>query len=312
MGTPDFAVASLRALVEAGENVVGVVTAPDRPAGRGQQLKSSPVKIYSTKHNIPVLQPVKLKDPSFTESLKSLNADIFIVVAFRMLPEVVWKMPLLGTFNLHASLLPQYRGAAPINWVVINGERETGLTTFLIDEKIDTGKIILQEKVSVSEFMTAGELHDLLMEKGAKLVLKTVRCLLDSDFEFTTQSIMIEVGTDLKPAPKLFKEDCKIDWTLENKKVYNHIRGLSPYPGAWTIFLNEDEEEVSAKILLAEIVKTDKLPDPGTVSRETDNEIIVYSENGAIRILKLQAAGKKPMSTNDFLRGYRKKLIRAI
>jgi len=312
MGTPDFAVASLRALVEAGENVVGVVTAPDRPAGRGQKLKSSPVKIYSNKNNIPVLQPVKLKDPSFVESLNSLKAGIFIVVAFRMLPEVVWKMPLLGTFNLHASLLPQYRGAAPINWAVINGEKETGLTTFLIDEKIDTGKIILQEKVAISESTTAGELHDLLMEKGAKLVLKTVDCLLDSDFEFTTQSKMIEAGTDLKPAPKLFKEDCKIDWTLENKKVYNHIRGLSPYPGAWTIFLNENEEEVSAKILLAEMVETDKLLDPGTVSMETGNEIIVYSEDGALRILKLQAAGKKPMFTKDFLRGYRKRLVRAI
>jgi len=312
MGTPDFAVASLRALVEAGENIVGVVTAPDRPAGRGQQLKSSPVKRYSNEKNIPVLQPVRLKDPSFVEELRSLKADLFIVVAFRMLPELVWKMPLLGTFNLHASLLPQYRGAAPINWALINGESETGLTTFLIDEKIDTGKIILQEKVPVNESMTAGELHDILMVKGAELVIKTVDCLLDPDFQFIPQSSIVKAGTELKPAPKLFKEDCRIKWEHCSSRVYNFIRGLSPFPGAWTIFLNEDKEELSAKILFCEKVETMKSETPGFISQDVNNKLIVYTDDGGIQILKLQAAGKKPMSAGEFLRGYRKRLIRAI
>lgn len=312
MGTPDFAVASLKALAEAGEDVVGVVTAPDRPAGRGQQLRSSPVKVFALEHGIPVLQPEKLRDISFLESLQALKADLFIVVAFRMLPESVWKMPTLGTFNLHASLLPQYRGAAPINWAVMNGEKETGLTTFLIDEKIDTGKIILQEKVAITDNMTAGELHDILMNKGAKLVLKTVEFLNDSKSSLTSQTQLIEPGTILKPAPKLFKEHCKINWALENEKAYNFIRGLSPYPGAWTIFINEDKEEIPAKIIVAEVADVQESLDAGSLSQKDIDGIIVYTATGGIRILRLQPSGKKAMTAPEFLRGYRKKLINTI
>ena len=310
MGTPDFALASLKALVEGGENVAGVVTAPDRPAGRGQKIRSSPVKSFARENKIPVLQPLNLKDPSFVDSLKALKGDVFVVVAFRMLPEVIWKMPALGTFNLHASLLPQYRGAAPINWALINGEKETGLTTFLIDEKIDTGKIILQEKVPVSDTMTAGELHDILMFKGAALVLKTLDYLSGRDTSLTHQSNLITDGTELKAAPKLFKEDCKINWALENNKVYNLIRGLSPYPGAWTVFTNDIKEQFTAKIILAEKVETGQELEPGTVIQK-DDEIVVSSGVGAVRILQLQPAGKKPMQPREFLRGYRKKIVSA-
>jgi len=311
MGTPDFAVASLKALVEAGEKVVGVVTAPDRPAGRGQQLMSSPVKIFAFEHKIPVLQPVKLKDPSFFESLQSLKPDLFIVVAFRMLPESVWRLPPLGTFNLHASLLPQYRGAAPINWAVMNGEKETGLTTFFIDKEIDTGKIILQEKVIISDSMSAGDLHDELMIKGANLVLKTIGHINAGNTRLTNQTMLEKPGMVLKPAPKLFKEHCKINWTSESLKIYNFIRGLSPYPGAWTFFTNDNKEEISVKILSVEMLVSNKLMPPGKVYKSDKNELIVYSGNGAVRIMRLQPAGKKIMDTEEFLRGYRKNLITA-
>ena len=311
MGTPDFAVASLKALVEEGENVVAVVTSPDRPAGRGQKLRSSPVKTYALENELPVLQPVKFKEPDFLESLKALNADLFVVVAFRMLPEIVWKMPVIGTFNLHASLLPQYRGAAPINWAIINGEKESGLTTFLIDDKIDTGKIILQEKIAIHDDMTAGELHDILMDTGATLVVKTVKILSSGQPDLLNQSGLLEANLELKAAPKLFKEDCKINWLLDKNQVYNLIRGLSPYPGAWTIFLNEDNAQVAVKILRAEISQKELLQ-AGKISVFDNQELIVYAGNGAIKITHLQPAGKKPMTSLDFLRGYRKTLVQAI
>lgn len=312
MGTPDFAVASLEALVKSGKNIVGVVTSPDRPAGRGQKLKSSPVKIFAVENQIPVLQPVKFKDPLFLKSLKELEPDLFIVVAFRMLPEIVWGMPPLGTFNLHASLLPHYRGAAPINWALINGESETGLTTFLIDDKIDTGKIILQEKVAVSKEITAGELHDILMNKGAELVLKTVDILSSGNTVLSNQAEFMAIDSELMAAPKLNKENCKIDWSLDCLKVYNFIRGLSPYPGAWTEFINEDEEILSLKILRAELSPQNDFVKCGHIKITEEKELIVYCGSGAIKLTYFQPSGKNPMTSVDFLRGYRKKLTRAI
>jgi methionyl-tRNA formyltransferase len=232
MGTPDFAVASLKKLVENNCNIVAVITAPDRPAGRGQKLHETPVKQYAVSVGLPVLQPEKLKNSEFLETLRSYKADLQIVVAFRMLPEIVWAMPPLGTFNLHGSLLPQYRGAAPINWAVINGEKETGVTTFFIEKEIDTGKIIFKETLPISEDATAGTMHDELMEIGANLVLKTVRAIEAGDFPQEDQS---SNETTLKAAPKIFKEDCEIDWTKPSEAIRNFIRGLSPYPAAWTL-----------------------------------------------------------------------------
>lgn len=310
MGTPDFAATILGKLLESGKEIVGVVTAPDRPSGRGQKLKSSPVKTMALTHNIPVLQAIKLKDPEFIESLASLNADFFIVVAFRMLPEVVWTIPSIGTFNLHASLLPQYRGAAPINWAIINGEKETGLTTFLIDHKIDTGKIILQEKVEISDEMTAGELHDVLMNKGADLVRETVDILSSGKAHSIDQDKLVEEGIVLKPAPKLFKKDCRINWTEDSQTVYNFIRGLSPYPGAWTIFVNDEGEEFSARILTATISPSGKEMRAGNISSIDTKNLIIYCESGALEIIHFQPEGKKRMTTEQFLRGYRKNLTK--
>ena len=311
MGTPDFAVASLNALYEAGEKISAVVTAPDRPAGRGRQMHSSPVKTYALEHNITVLQPVKLRDESFISELEALNADIFVVVAFRILPREVWSIPRLGTFNLHASLLPQYRGAAPINWAIINGEKETGLTTFIIDEEIDTGKIIMQEKVTVSFDMTAGQLHDILMIKGAGLVVKTVEKLRTGKLDFIEQAGLIGPGTVLMPAPKLFREDCRIRWNHDNIEVYNLIRGLSPHPGSWTNFINEHNEALFVKILRAELSNPYEHLPSGTITVTSHNEIIAHTQNGALSIIELQPAGKKSMRTAEFLRGYRKKFVRA-
>ena len=234
MGTPDFAVASLKALVEQGYNVVGVITAPDRPAGRGQKLKQSAVKVYAESQNLKILQPTNLKDQSFIDTLQSLEADLQIIVAFRMLPKVVWSMPKNGTFNLHASLLPQYRGAAPINWAIINGEEKTGNTTFFIDEKIDTGEVILQEEVSILPNMSAGELHDILMQNGASLVLETVNLIGEGKVQTTKQP-----SYESKTAYKLDKENTKIDWNRSPKEIHNLIRGLSPYPSAWSYLLDK-------------------------------------------------------------------------
>ena len=293
MGTPEFAVESLKILVENKYNIVAVVTAPDRPKGRGQKISHSPVKQYAASHDIPVLQPTNLKSPDFNEELKSYKANLQVVVAFRMLPEVVWSMPEYGTFNLHASLLPQYRGAAPINWAIINGETQTGVTTFFIKHEIDTGSIILQEKEDISESDTVGSLYERLMLKGAKLVLSTVEQVRDQSYDLKVQD---EVG-EMKHAPKLFKEDLEINWNRNSKEIYNFIRGLSPYPSAWTILNGK-----TYKIFEAEISERSLPGEPGHASLD-GNAIFVKSLDGALKILDLQLQGKKRMRTEHFLRG---------
>ncbi|MDZ7606129.1 MAG: methionyl-tRNA formyltransferase [Cyclobacteriaceae bacterium] len=292
MGTPEFAVESLKALVEGGFHVVAVVTAPDKPKGRGQQLAASPVKEYAMSVNLPVLQPVNLKSPEFHEELKAFRANLQVVVAFRMLPEVVWAMPDIGTFNLHASLLPQYRGAAPINWAIMNGETETGVTTFFIKHEIDTGTIILQEKEPIQPHDTVGTLYQRLMEKGARLVVKTVEQIRDETYVLTEQK---DTG-NLRSAPKLFKETCMIDWNWPAEKIYNFVRGLSPYPAAWTVL-----NGITFKLFEVSVVEK-VAGNPGTVVVEK-GEITIAAGAGGIKILDLQAEGKKRMKTTDFLRG---------
>ena len=238
MGTPGFAVATLKAIVEAEYNIVGVITAPDKPAGRGRKIQESEVKKYALDKGLKILQPEKLKNPEFIAELESLKPDLQIVVAFRMLPEIVWQIPKIGTFNLHGSLLPQYRGAAPINWAVINGEKATGLTTFLIDKEIDTGRILLQKEVEILNIDSAGSLHDKMMIIGAELVKETVELIATGDFNAKPQEAFFANAEELKHAPKIFKEDCKIDWSRDASQIYNFIRGLSPFPGAWTSLKN--------------------------------------------------------------------------
>lgn len=298
MGTPDFAVASLKALLNAGENIVGVITAPDKPAGRGQKINQSAVKKFAVENNLNVLQPEKLKNPEFLEELKALNADLQVVVAFRMLPEVVWAMPKFGTINLHASLLPQYRGAAPINWAIINGEKESGVTTFFLTHEIDTGDVLLSEKVTVSDNMTAGDLHDALMETGAGLLSKTVAAIAKNDYQEKPQSTFEE--KDLKHAPKIFKEDCKIDWNNSNEKVYNLIRGLSPYPAAFTTFLDK-----GLKIYKAEKQQEQPEINPGEFLSDGKTFLKFATQNGYIVVKEIQQEGKKKMLVEDFLRGVR-------
>lgn len=299
MGTPGFAVASLNEIhTNSHHEVVGVVTVPDKPAGRGQKINISDVKKYALEHNLPLLQPEKLKNEDFLNDLEALNADVFVVVAFRMLPKVVWAMPRKGTFNLHGSLLPQYRGAAPINWAVINGDTETGVTTFLIDEEIDTGNILLAEKISIGENDNVGEIHDQLMEIGAKLVVKTLDGLENNSLKPHPQDETIE----LKHAPKIFKDDCKIDWTQSMKDIHNKIRGLSPYPCAWTTY-GYDEKFKSLKIYAGK--KTD-LPIEGTVLEiiRKKNNLYIHLNDGMYEILELQPEGKRKMSAKDFINGH--------
>lgn len=296
MGTPDFAIPSLRILHEAGHEIVAVVTAPDKPSGRGLKLRPSPIKQYAVANNLPVLQPVKLRNPEFNATLKSLEADLMVVVAFRMLPEMVWSIPKIGTFNLHASYLPDYRGAAPINWVVINGEEKTGATTFFIDKQIDTGNILLQTAIEIPYEWTAGDLHDYMMEEGAKLVLETVQQL-----EAGTVSAKPQDNSLYKhKAPKIFKEDCEIDWSKDAETLYNFIRGLSPYPTAWTTF---DGKQL--KVFRAYVAEGPDGVEPGTFQRTEELELKVACGKGWIQIIELQLAGKKRMKTADFLRGYR-------
>ena len=295
MGTPEFAVPSLQILVENGFNVVAVITAPDKPKGRGQKLSTSPVKDYAVSQDIPVLQPTNLKNPEFIEELKSYNANLQIVVAFRMLPEMVWDMPEIGTFNLHASLLPQYRGAAPINWAIINGEKKTGVTTFFLKHEIDTGNVIFQEEEVIEEDDTVGDLYGRLMDSGAKLVLKTVEAIQAEDYPQLPQN----EDQEIKHAPKIFKETCEIDWTKSSQEVYDFIRGLSPYPAAWTN-LNGTQFKIFRTEKL-EMVKAGAQPG----DFKTDNKTYLHIQTGgeALAITELQMQGKKRMKIEDFLRG---------
>lgn len=309
MGTPDFAVASLDALVKAGCNIVGVVTAPDKPGGRGMQLQQSAVKKYAVENNLTILQPEKLKNPEFIEALRSLKADLQIVVAFRMLPEVVWNMPPMGSVNLHGSLLPDYRGAAPINWAVINGEKETGVTTFKLKQEIDTGNILLQESFPINEEDNVGTVHDTMKDVGAALLLKTVKGLADGSIKERPQAQGSgsthltgndDRHTGLKHAPKIFTETCQIDFNKTTEEVYNLIRGLSPYPAAFTFLKGK-----KLKIFKSEKLK--KAPEHTAGNFETDGKTFLQfaCADGYIRITDLQLEGKKRMLTEDFLRGYR-------
>ena len=306
MGTPEFAVSSLRQLVENKLNVVAVVSPPDRPAGRGHKLQASAVKKYALTENIPVLQPEKMKDPIFLEELRAYQADLFIVVAFRMLPKEVWQMPAMGTFNLHGSLLPQYRGAAPINRAIMNGEKHTGVTSFFIDEKIDTGSILMKTECSIGENETAGELHDKMMLIGAKLVVKTVEKIAEGNIEAQRQENFYDNATELNEAPKIFKEDCKIDWNQDVSVVHNHIRGLSPYPAAWSKLIDSNtNKELVVKIFQTSI-SSEKIQDqePGTVISDGKTQLYVACKNGFIAVHELQMAGKKRIKIADFLRGF--------
>ncbi len=303
MGTPEFAVESLKILVENDYNVVGVVTVADKPAGRGQKIKTSPVKDYAISQDIPVLQPTKLKDETFLKDLKDLNADLQIIVAFRMLPEVVWNMPKLGSFNLHGSLLPQYRGAAPINWAVMNGDKETGVTTFFLQHEIDTGNIIAQKRMPIADDDNAGIVHDKMMVLGADLVLETVDNICNGTVSTKPQSEYIAAGEALKDAPKIFKEDCKIDWSQSISEVYNKIRGLSPYPAAWTELFSIDGKNTTLKIFETE--KIDQEGIPGDITTDGKNEIIIQGKGGALKIKSLQIAGKKRMTAKEFLNGFK-------
>jgi methionyl-tRNA formyltransferase len=302
MGTPEFAVSSLELLTRSRHQVVAVVTAPDKPAGRGRQLTSSPVKIFAESKKIPVLTPEKLKNPDFLEILRSFQADLFIVVAFRMLPREVWTMPPHGTFNLHASLLPQYRGAAPINWAIINGEKKTGITTFFIDQEIDTGRILFQEEIPIPENFNAGDLHDRMMVDGALLVLKTVEAIAAGNIQPAPQQQLINEGMSLHTAPKLFREHAQISWTKTGIEICNLIRGLSPYPGAFTL-LDMDGAARVLKIFEAEFIHTTSAPRAGILQIDASDEIKVSVENGFVRLLSVQLEGKKRMPAAEFLRG---------
>ncbi|WP_108424686.1 methionyl-tRNA formyltransferase [Muricauda amoyensis] len=297
MGTPDFAVGSLARILEAGLNVVGVVTAPDRAAGRGRKVQQSAVKEFAVQHQLKVLQPVNLKDEGFLEELQDLNANLQVVVAFRMLPKAVWHMPEHGTFNLHASLLPQYRGAAPINWAIINGETETGVTTFFIDEKIDTGNIILQAKEKISPEDNVGSLHDRLMEIGGDLVVETCKQIANGTATVSEQS---ESG-DLKPAPKIHKETCLIDWNSPLENIHNHIRGLSPYPGAWTTIINKDVEE-PLKIYVTEMEPAKHNLKIGKLIADKRSMKVAVAD-GYLNLLELQFSGKRRMKVTEVLNG---------
>jgi len=304
MGTPEFAVASLDALVNSRHKVLAVVTAPDRPTGRGLKLQQSAVKEYALQHNLDVLQPENLKDEKSINKLMEvlMHADLAVVVAFRMLPKAVWALPRLTTINLHASLLPQYRGAAPINWAIINGEKETGITTFFINQEIDKGDILLQEKVSISEDDDAGTIYKELMEKGAALLIKTVDSIADETIRpINQESIPADL---LYPAPKIFKADCKIDWNKPAKDVRNFIRGLSPYPAAWTEIVNEEGKKLVMKIFASE-VKPDIVLSPGQMLIKDSIHIYIGCKDVAVEITKLQLEGRKTMAVADFLRGFK-------
>lgn len=302
MGTPEFAVPSLKALVEGGYNVVAVVTTPDKPAGRGRQLHESDVKIAARELGLPILQPEKLRDEEFVAAMEALKPDLGIVIAFRMLPEVIWAMPRLGTFNLHASLLPEYRGAAPINWAIINGEKETGVTTFLLNHEIDKGAIIGQLREEIMPEDTIGTLYDRLMNKGVGLVLETVEKLAAGDIKPIEQQHIDE--STLKPAPKIFKEDCLVDWSKSGRRIVDFVRGLSPYPAAWSRLVR-DGDELTVKIFRTSFQEAAHGEPIGTIRTDWREELEVACSDGWIRIHELQVAGKRRMTTHDLLLGFR-------
>ena len=302
MGTPEFAVASLRRLVEEGYNIVAVVTTPDKPAGRGQKLHQSDVKVAAQELGLPILQPERLRDEAFVEAMRELKPDLGIVIAFRMLPEVIWAMPKLGTFNLHASLLPQYRGAAPINWAVINGETKTGITTFLLNHEIDKGAIIGQVEEPITSDDTVGTMYDKLMHRGCDLVVDTVECIAAGDYTAIEQMHIDE--STLKPAPKIFKDDCRIDWSWEGERIVNFVRGLSPYPAAWTPMYINGQEQDSAKIFRVSFTAAQHAESVGTIKADS-KRMEVACADGWVEIHELQVAGKRRMATRDLLLGLR-------
>lgn len=305
MGTPDFAVPSLKVLIESGYNVVGVITAPDKEAGRGRKIMMSAVKMFALENNLNILQPLKLKDKEFIEELSALRANLQIIVAFRMLPEIVWAMPELGTFNLHASLLPQYRGAAPINFAIINGETVTGLTTFFLDKKIDTGRIIYQKEINISNDDNVGTLHDKMMERGSKLVLKTVSSILENSIESIDQSKFIVENEVLLSAPKLNKEDCRINWNNNPITIFNFVRGLSPYPASFTSLVSDTGIVHKVKIFKVGLVpSSDTKYIPGNITSDGKTYLNAEASSGVVSISEIQLSGKKRMSIADFLRGF--------
>ena len=303
LGTPDFAVESLRRLVEGGYNIVGVITMPDKIAGRGHKMFQSPVKEYAVEHGLKLLQPANLKDPAFVEELRSLNADLQIVIAFRMLPEVVWNMPPMGTFNLHASLLPKYRGAAPINWAVMNGDTVTGVTTFFLKHEIDTGDIIQQRSIPIGKTDNVGVIHDRLMMLGADMVIETVDAILAGEVKPVPQDELCNQGIEATPAPKIFKDTCRVDWNAPAEKVYNHIRGLSPYPAAWTE-IEKDGEVYSFKIFETAEPNKDIHLAPGEIMHDK-HRLMVGCADGALEIISMQLSGKKRMTPDEFMRGFK-------
>ncbi|MGM0496547.1 MAG: methionyl-tRNA formyltransferase [Bacteroidota bacterium] len=305
MGTPDFAVESLKILTENNYNIVAVVTNPDKPAGRGQKIKESAVKKYAVSQGLHVLQPANLKDEQFREEISKLQPSLQVVVAFKILPPSIFTIPTFGTFNLHASLLPQYRGAAPINHAIINGEKETGVTTFFLDEKVDTGKIIDQRKVSISETDTAGTLHDKLMNSGAELVKSTIDSIINRTYSIIPQDKLAQNFKELKKAPKIFNEDCRINWNSDINELHNFIRGLSPYPAAWTEFIDVEGNRKKTKIFFSEPITENHNYKAGTILSDQKTYLKVAAKNGFISIKKLQSEGKKKMQTEEFLRGIR-------
>ncbi len=304
MGSPAFAVDSLNILLEKGFNIAGVVTVPDKPAGRGQIIRQSPVKEYALKHGIKVLQPFNLKDIDFINDLSSLNADLQVVVAFRILPKIIWDMPPNGTVNLHASILPQYRGAAPINWAIINGESKTGVTTFFLDQKVDTGNIIFRESVDIESNETAGELHDRLKKTGAELLLKTVIAIMNDDYDITNQESLLDDEGILKPAPKIFRDDCKLDWSKSVDEIHNKIRGLSPYPTAYTELISPDDERYYIKVYRSSVEKVEHSFSIGEILSDKVSFLKIAAKDGFVYLEEVQASGKKQMKIKDFLHGF--------
>lgn len=303
MGTPDLAAYCLERMIDAGHDVVAVVTAPDRPAGRGRKLQQPAVKQVAWKRGLPVLQPESLKSETFIDQLKTIDPDLQVVVAFRMLPEVVWSLPSHGTFNTHASYLPQYRGAAPINWVIINGERETGVSTFLLDKSIDTGKILIRERLAIEEGETAGSLHEKMKEAAAGITLRTIKGLLSGELIPVAQSELLPDGP-LKKAPKIFREDCRVNWERGPEEIVNLVRGLNPQPGAFTDIHEENGQPMTIKLFEAEAIHDHHLYEPGTMLTDHQKLIMFASQGGFVKIQRLQLPGKKVMSVEELLRGY--------